>query len=300
MVGSSREAQAWVFALILSFTLGFSPLSRAASTAPQVLTGTGTQDAPSTATTPAPAIVAPPCLFCRAYPSLLVHDTGAVLTAPLRWEEPEWKLFARDAGIVLGSMLVLDEAAQNIAQHNRDGATEPVARFFEPLGTHYSFAVLGAFYVEGVALEDTTAVAVVRDGLTSSIIAAGIITPVLKIATGRSRPRENQGAHDFHPFSGRQSFPSGHTTQAFAVASVIAEHYESPWVDAASYGAASIVGYARILHNAHFLSDVLAGAMIGTAVGKYVVKLNQPASHGIAIRPMPVPGGEGIVLAWSF
>jgi membrane-associated phospholipid phosphatase len=76
-------------------------------------------------------------------------------------------------------------------------------------------------------------------------------------------------------FGGDQSFPSGHATQAFAVASVIAESYDPMWVKLGSYGVASMVGYARMERNAHWASDVLAGALIGTFVGKTVVQFNK-------------------------
>ena len=112
------------------------------------------------------------------------------------------------------------------------------------------------------------------DGAIASLIASGLITPALKEALGRSRPHQAASGTDFHPFGGRASFPSGHTTQAFAVASVIAGEYDSRWVDVAAYGSAALVGYARVLHDAHYLSDVAAGALVGTLVGRTVVRAN--------------------------
>ena len=63
------------------------------------------------------------------------------------------------------------------------------------------------------------------DAVTATIIASGIITPVLKYSIGRYRPSQSTSTFKFRPFSGHQSFPSGHATQAFAVASVVASHY---------------------------------------------------------------------------
>src|SRR5438477_352501 len=144
------------------------------------------------------------------------------------------------------------------------------------------------------------------DGLASTLIASGIITPSLKLALGRSRHEQDQGPHDFDPFNPHYtSFPSGHTTQAFAVASVIAAHYESMWVRATAFGAASIVGYARIQRNKHWATDVAAGAVIGTLVGNSVVHFNQShrSHHGqpkISLAPLFDGEMVGIVASRGF
>jgi hypothetical protein len=61
------------------------------------------------------------------------------------------------------------------------------------------------------------------------------------------------------------SFPSGHTTSAFVAASIIHQEYKhkSPWISVAAYSVASSVGVLRMLNNAHWKSDVLAGAGFG-------------------------------------
>ena len=109
--------------------------------------------------------------------------------------------------------------------------------------------------------------------------------------------------HYFTPFSSSNaSFPSGETTQAFAVASVIAAHYDSLWVKVSSYGIASLVGIARIYEDAHWTSDALAGALIGTAVGMAIVHYNEKRrkAHkeetGIFITPLLAPGTGGIAI----
>ena len=85
----------------------------------------------------------------------------------------------------------------------------------------------------------------------------------------------------FHPFSGSDnSFPSGHATQAFAVASVISAHSDQVWVSVTAYTIAGLVGFSRIYHNAHWTSDVTAGALIGTFVGRGVVALNKRLRAG--------------------
>ena len=135
------------------------------------------------------------------------------------------------------------------------------------------------------------------DGLSASLIASGMITPVLSSLVGRERPTENQGAYAFHPFEGR-SFPSGHTTQAFAVASVIATSYDQLWVKVAAYGAAAVTAYVRVQRGKHFPTDVVVAAAIGTTVGRSVGHFNrklrsgepEPESSSARLTILPVLG----------
>jgi len=137
-------------------------------------------------------------------------------------------------------------------------------------------------------------------------IAQLLIAFPLKLAAGRSRPYTEQGTHDFHPLTGGQSFPSSHTIQAFALASVISEHADRPWVSGLSYGLAGLVGLSRVEHRQHFMSDVVASAVIGTFVGKTVVAHNQGlrakarAKVAVSFAPMVGPGSYGLSLALKF
>ena len=97
------------------------------------------------------------------------------------------------------------------------------------------------------------------------------------------------------------SFPSGHTTQAFALASVISGHYDDAWVKYSSYTVAGLVGIARSYHDAHFASDVLAGALVGTLVGQSVVEHNRTAHSGkLVLVPEISPELIGVRLTANF
>ncbi len=68
------------------------------------------------------------------------------------------------------------------------------------------------------------------------------------------------------------SFPSGHTTVAFAAATVFAMEYrDRPLVPLISYSAATLIGLSRITENKHWITDVFAGAALGFFTGKLVV-----------------------------
>ena len=123
---------------------------------------------------------------------------------------------------------------------------------------------------------------------------------------GRRRPNADDGAYAFKPFSANcASFPSGHTTQAFVLASAISANYESPWVKVSSYSLASAVGMARIEQNAHHASDVFAGALIGTAIGLGIHHFNGPAradAKESSVKWVPWIDGEhtGVALNIAF
>src|SRR5262249_31293111 len=97
------------------------------------------------------------------------------------------------------------------------------------------------------------------------------------------------------------SFPSGHATGAFAFASVIASHYDSIWVDVTSYGIAGLVGAARIEQDAHWTSDVVAGALIGGLIGHHLVEFNRKLREsGIPLAPTLGTSGNELTLSWNF
>ncbi|MFL6235318.1 MAG: phosphatase PAP2 family protein [Thermoanaerobaculia bacterium] len=227
-------------------------------------------------------------------------DLRDVLGAPRHWTGQEWEHFSLAiAGI--GAAALLDRTVRDRERDDHSHFSDQVAKDFEQFGQTGAFGTMGAFYVAGLVGHDSRARSVGEDGLIASLISGAIITPALKFAVGRVRPRDTEKTFELHPFSGNSSFPSGHTTEAFAVASVISTHYDSPWVRVVSYGSAALVGYARIHHQAHFFSDVTAGAVIGTATGLAVVHRNEEERRKYVLMPIVGPHGEpGVGMAVSF
>lgn len=232
----------------------------------------------------------------RAFGAQLVYDTKYVLSAPMRWDVRDAMWFGVAAVAVLGTGFLADK---NEGDGATDGehALDEVASKAEPFGAEYSFLTLAGFYGGGELFDSPRARAVAEDGLTASIIASGIIAPSVKWAVGRVRPADTTDRTDFHPFGHNHSFPSGHTTQAFTVASVISAHYDSPWIDTAAYTTAALVGYARHQHQAHWTSDIAAGAVLGIAVGHTVVRLNEE-NRGVHVDVIPSKNGPivGLVI----
>jgi membrane-associated phospholipid phosphatase len=207
-------------------------------------------------------------------------------------------------GVVVLSALV-DVSAREAALKHRSGVLDDLTRVVEPFGTQYSWAVLGAYGVAGLVFHDADLRDTAIDGAIAAALAGGVITPALKRVTGRARPDQGKGSLSFDFLGASTSFPSGHATQAFAVASVISAHSDKTWVSVSAYTLAGLVGFARVYHNDHWVSDVVGGALIGAAVGRSVVKLNNLIRSGksrvkVVFAPILGEGERGAALTIVF
>lgn len=239
-------------------------------------------------------------------PRLVLDDATWVATSPGNWDSGDWTRAGLCATAVLGTALLLDQAVDRNVQRHANATWDRMAKNVEPLGSTPSVIIAGGTYLAGVLLKDTEIRATGIDAMATMAIAQLMVTIPLKEIAGRSRPFTNEGTHDFKPMHGGKSFPSGHTTQAFALASVISAHADQPWVSCVSYGLAGMVGLSRVEQRQHFMSDVVMGALIGTYVGRTVVAHNQAlrfegrSKVSLSLAPIAVPGGAGLSLSLKF
>ena len=107
-----------------------------------------------------------------------------------------------------------------------------------------------------------------------------VVNLAMKAITRRERPTDVAPNGDYgntffnggkSPLKG-SSFPSGHATAVWSVATVVAERYRhrgKPWVPILSYTLATAISFSRITESAHFPSDVWLGASLGYSIAKY-------------------------------
>ena len=225
-----------------------------------------------------------------------VTDGGVILLAPLHWDGSSWT----QAAIAVASVALLstqDERIDAAVAKNRSSGTDSVSTAVTPLGSYAAIGVSVASLGAGLLFKNAELRDTGRDAIEAEIFAAGIITPLLKRTVGRLRPSQGSDADEYHPLSNDQSFPSGHSTEAFAVASVFAARSRGWVVPVIAYTLASGVALARINDRAHFASDVVAGAIIGTAVGHTVVRLHAPEGEKpISWNLVPIPARRGVGL----
>ncbi|MGH7844615.1 MAG: phosphatase PAP2 family protein, partial [Candidatus Binatia bacterium] len=108
-----------------------------------------------------------------------------------------------------------------------------------------------------------------------ALLISSLVVQLVKHLTGRPRPRLLEHAFTFHgPYlragmEGFDSFPSGHAVTTFAIAAILARGY--PRARYFLYGAATVVSFSRIYLGAHYLSDVVAGALLGILCGRLIM-----------------------------
>lgn len=219
---------------------------------------------------------------------LLGSDLKQAFTKPFHMDAEDWITTGKFA-LVAGGLAFADKPVQKFALNlrNHNSSLRSVSRYVTNFGGLYEAYILGGLGAYGFAfknekMQTTTLLA------TQAYITGGAVESVLKFLSGRQRPYYTdstrvQAAPIFHgPLyktphdpTGRKtnsSFPSGHTTVAFAAATVFAMEYKNkPLIGVLSYSAATLIGLSRITENKHWTTDVLTGAAIGYLTGKLIV-----------------------------
>jgi len=205
------------------------------------------------------------------------NDFVDVLVSPKDWKGKDFLNFSA----VIGTGLLLYTVDQDIQQWVRDHRSSSSEDIFKAI-THLGDGVvliglMTALYVSGEVSDNNS---LRKTALLSleSWLATGIIVRGLKSAVGRARPWTGESSHSFHPFSTKSrfaSFPSGHASSAFAVATVIADQSKKAIIDILAYSLATLVAISRVHIDKHWASDILVGSAIGYFVAKKICALDR-------------------------
>ena len=224
-----------------------------------------------------------------SYFVLLGDDLKHDITAPFHQTAKDWVHIGIYAASVATVSAILDEPVQRSASkiHDNSKTVSDISGFVTQFGGRYQLYTLAALGSYGFIFNDhkmqTTTLLATQAYITSGLIESGI-----KYLTGRQRPSyydphhpepepyfhgpAYSGGHNVYGQKINTSFPSGHTTVTFAVATVFAKQYKNVgWVPPVAYGAATLVGLSRIAENKHWTSDVIVGATLGYFCGRQVV-----------------------------
>lgn len=160
-----------------------------------------------------------------------------------------------------------------------NGFGDPVIVYGSLLTVSVSSKVLGRKGVYGVASR----------ALKSALLGGGT-TMVLKSIAGRDRPLNSiDNPYSFHLFrTSDASFPSGHSTVAFALATSFARETPDQWTDLGFFTLATLTAYSRMHDDKHWASDVVFGAGIGILSARFV--------HRFQARVAVAPGGFAMSL----
>jgi membrane-associated phospholipid phosphatase len=240
-------------------------------------------------------------IFSANYATRVVKDTGYTLTSPLRWDTEDWLIFSGVAAGT-GGLMFADKGIRNFVLEHRNETSDTLANIFRPFEEVVPVVLVAGMAGVGYAFDQPKLKATSADALEASLISVVAISAPMKFFTGRARPDKNEGPAHYEPFNLGSSLPSFTTANAFAVASVLSEHYPNPAVSVLAYGLAGAAGLARVYDDKHWMSDVFLGAAIGTVVGKLVVKLNENRRAGsrLSVIPLTEGGAKGAALQVSF
>ena len=194
-------------------------------------------------------------------------------------------LAAGFAGLTVAMFPIDENVARHIRQDSTGGGfTNRSAVGFETISSPGAYIIGGSLYLFGRVARRPDLTDFAWHG-TEGVLVANVLTGILKGTLGRARPfvSNDSNPRDFHFGGGfgnadRQSFPSGHTSTAFAAASAVTSEIRRlhpkalPYVATVMYGGATLVGLSRMYHNKHWASDVALGAAIGTFSGIKVVR----------------------------
>ena len=220
----------------------------------------------------------------------LGHDYSTQLQFPFRYARRNTAGFVIGA-VGLGALILTDHVTQKILvpedmTENGDAMrrAEQVSRLAD---TGSSYPLVLGFLGFGVLARSP------RERETGVMLAEALVTSatwtfLLKEATGRERPRETDGRVSdwtgpggiFDDEAARsaepRSFPSGHSTGIWAVATILAHQYPAHKViPVLIYGTATAVSYSRMVVEAHWLSDVVVGGLIGYGCAKQVLSAHR-------------------------
>lgn len=227
-----------------------------------------------------------------------LDDVEAYYTSPLHWDLKDWAYFGGSVGLFA------------LAHHyDTQVRTHFVAQGARPLGgsTHdlqdiapTAAAVVGTWAYANLidSVDGHREVGAMVEAATLSVVD----TYALKFVAGRERPDQTSDPNKWR-HSG-SSFPSLHTTVAFAVGAVLAESGNDDYRLVRrflGYGAiAGFTAFERLKHNAHWLSDDVAGAEIGGATAHFVLERQaerRAARENYSISLVPLE--RGAMLTYS-
>ncbi len=226
-----------------------------------------------------------------------LNDGSALFTSPLQWK-------GRD-GIKLGALFVTtaavylkDESIRANSFKQRSGTNDRISDAAKLYGEIAAPVIIGGGIYTAGLLSENEYIRVTGRMVFESVLYSGIVTNVFKTVIGRSRPGKEEGSQFYRMFSfntGNTSMPSGHSTVAFAVSSVLANRINNTYVSIGLYTLAGITALSRVYHDEHWASDVLLGSAVGYFIGDFISSKRSNSSGGRG-GIMIFPGARGLNL----
>ncbi len=281
----------------------FSAFVVLASAAPAARGQDATASADSGAQSPqsvAPAESSGPPIAYPKRQGLLAQTLGdikAYYTAPLHWNARDWEYF----GGAIAAIAVSDHYDTQARTHYDSGSSSPLgpARSGEITDALPGVAVLLATWGYASLIHSSSGDTEAGNMLESAGLSV-VTSYGLGYAFGREGPDQTTDPNRW--FHGGDSFPSEHVAGAFAIGTVLAEsgNPEFRWIRRVlGYGLGLGTAYLRMRHNAHWLSDTVAGGALGMASAHFTLNRSEEReAENSQFSLVPTRGG-GVMLVYS-
>ena len=190
-------------------------------------------------------------------------------------------------GAILASSL-LDKPADRWAANHQAGNADRLGTATNALPGVLALGT-GLVYISGQGASSTAETALKAAGYT---YAANLVT---RYAVGRARPSDEMGNASFNGFNSsamQSGFPSNHVAVTFALVTPFAQERNNPWL----YGLAAASAYGRVQKRDHWVSDTVAGAFMGYAIGSLLGEQKQRKEDGMRLSVT----SQAVTATWAF
>ncbi|MCZ6818586.1 MAG: phosphatase PAP2 family protein [Calditrichaeota bacterium] len=243
----------------------------------------------------------------NSFASTVGGDVLHVFSSPFRLrQEDGLKLLAITAVTTVFVTLLDDRIDENFIERD-DFYVKPaiglakVGTGYNKLSSKYVLAGLSIpMLAGGLIFKDKKLLETTRL-MVEAFLISGVITQLGKRVFGRARPFTGEGSLEFEPFKFRstrdtRSFPSGHSTSAFSMMTVLSKQYDRWWIKIPTYTLAVSVALQRIDSRNHWGADVVVGGLIGYWVGSTLVNKHKPQSKSTSINPYIFGNRVGVMV----
>ena len=197
---------------------------------------------------------------------------------PGNWKGEDWLKAAIIVSATYGLMNFDETIRAEVQEEQVLRGTIPI-EFGRMWGEPIATGVIGGFLLLQGAITNNVKNRNTAFEIIQSQLYASSVTGILKIGLGRARPYMNRGAFDYTLFHiatrDLWSFPSGHTTMAFALSTTLSQSTDNEILKIAFFIPAVITAYARIYEDKHWASDVFFGAFIGYFTANFFSDLHK-------------------------
>lgn len=220
-------------------------------------------------------------------------DIKAYLTAPLHGDGSQWVRF----GAVFGGVVAAYHYDDRVRRHFVSTAGPQPANTHDMQAAIPAALALGGTWIAAALSDNADGRHEARSMFEAAALSSGAAFAI-KTISGRTRPYQTGDSADWR--NGGDSFPSMHTTAAFAIGTVLAESGSDRfrWMRRViGYGLAAGTAYARMKYDAHWLSDNVAAAGLGVATARFVMQRHDHDSGRARFAVAPV--GAGLSLSYT-